>query len=227
MNLNPLSAEEFNELALFLASEQTPGDCLDLEGLEGLFVAAICSPVLISPLEAIQMAFGGDVFWESDTQADAIYHFLLRLWNNLAQGLESGDFELHTAEVGVPPEELGMAWANGFVMGMDFHFDAWQPLIENEEFSITILPITVLSGIFDEESGNKEPIVGAEREKLLELLVPSVITIYDFWSNARENAAVAASAARRDPGYGKIGRNEPCPCGSNKKFKQCCGKSGK
>ena len=22
----------------------------------------------------------------------------------------------------------------------------------------------------------------------------------------------------------KIGRNEPCPCGSGKKYKQCCGK---
>ena len=22
----------------------------------------------------------------------------------------------------------------------------------------------------------------------------------------------------------KIGRNDPCPCGSGKKFKQCCGK---
>lgn len=23
----------------------------------------------------------------------------------------------------------------------------------------------------------------------------------------------------------KAGRNDPCPCGSGKKFKQCCGKS--
>ncbi|MBQ1670212.1 MAG: SEC-C domain-containing protein, partial [Treponema sp.] len=23
----------------------------------------------------------------------------------------------------------------------------------------------------------------------------------------------------------KIGRNEPCPCGSGKKFKNCCGKN--
>jgi len=22
----------------------------------------------------------------------------------------------------------------------------------------------------------------------------------------------------------KIGRNDPCPCGSNKKYKKCCGK---
>jgi preprotein translocase subunit SecA len=24
----------------------------------------------------------------------------------------------------------------------------------------------------------------------------------------------------------KVGRNEPCPCGSGKKFKKCCGKNG-
>jgi preprotein translocase subunit SecA len=23
----------------------------------------------------------------------------------------------------------------------------------------------------------------------------------------------------------KVGRNDPCPCGSGKKFKQCCGRS--
>jgi preprotein translocase subunit SecA len=24
--------------------------------------------------------------------------------------------------------------------------------------------------------------------------------------------------------YNKVGRNEPCPCGSGKKYKHCCGK---
>lgn len=27
--------------------------------------------------------------------------------------------------------------------------------------------------------------------------------------------------------YDKIGRNDPCPCGSGKKYKKCCMKSGK
>ena len=31
----------------------------------------------------------------------------------------------------------------------------------------------------------------------------------------RESAAVGAK---------KVGRNEPCPCGSGKKYKKCCGK---
>jgi preprotein translocase subunit SecA len=24
----------------------------------------------------------------------------------------------------------------------------------------------------------------------------------------------------------KVGRNDPCPCGSGKKYKHCCGKNG-
>jgi uncharacterized protein YecA (UPF0149 family) len=31
---------------------------------------------------------------------------------------------------------------------------------------------------------------------------------------------VTSSPARAD----KIGRNQPCPCGSGKKYKHCCGK---
>lgn len=30
--------------------------------------------------------------------------------------------------------------------------------------------------------------------------------------------------AAREPAPGRVGRNDPCPCGSGKKFKKCCGK---
>jgi preprotein translocase subunit SecA len=40
----------------------------------------------------------------------------------------------------------------------------------------------------------------------------------------------AAAAAQRDPGnptsWGKVGRNENCPCGSGKKYKHCHGRFG-
>jgi preprotein translocase subunit SecA len=40
-------------------------------------------------------------------------------------------------------------------------------------------------------------------------------------------SAMAAVEEPRDPGnpdsWGKVGRNEPCPCGSGKKFKHCHG----
>lgn len=39
-----------------------------------------------------------------------------------------------------------------------------------------------------------------------------------------KRAGESAPALRIETGRRKIGRNEPCPCGSGKKFKKCCGK---
>ena len=33
------------------------------------------------------------------------------------------------------------------------------------------------------------------------------------------------AAARRPVGAQKVGRNDPCPCGSGKKYKKCCGRT--
>ena len=38
---------------------------------------------------------------------------------------------------------------------------------------------------------------------------------------AAERASREAATMRRT--VPKVGRNEPCPCGSGRKFKQCCG----
>ncbi|HEX8403830.1 MAG TPA: UPF0149 family protein [Duganella sp.] len=41
-------------------------------------------------------------------------------------------------------------------------------------------------------------------------VTPAVIQINAFWHTAAPKAA-------------KVGRNDPCPCGSGKKYKKCCG----
>ncbi|KDP83438.1 preprotein translocase subunit SecA [Cupriavidus basilensis] len=42
--------------------------------------------------------------------------------------------------------------------------------------------------------------------------------------SAPERAGIAYAAAAEAAGMAKVGRNDPCPCGSGKKFKQCHGK---
>ena len=37
-------------------------------------------------------------------------------------------------------------------------------------------------------------------------------------------AAVKGNKGEKKPA-GKVGRNDPCPCGSGKKYKHCCGRS--
>ena len=41
---------------------------------------------------------------------------------------------------------------------------------------------------------------------------------------ARRRSAAQTRNPRDPAGWGKIGRNEPCPCGSGKKYKHCHGK---
>lgn len=43
------------------------------------------------------------------------------------------------------------------------------------------------------------------------------------YSSGRRDRGPAIKANPIVPGRVKIGRNSPCPCGSGKKFKKCCG----
>lgn len=59
---------------------------------------------------------------------------------------------------------------------------------------------------------------GEEREK--EVIENIVNDMEDSTKNSVTNTQISASFEK------KIARNEPCPCGSGKKYKQCCGISG-
>ncbi|MFT6747448.1 MAG: hypothetical protein ACJAZ2_001801 [Glaciecola sp.] len=38
------------------------------------------------------------------------------------------------------------------------------------------------------------------------------------------SSSACCQGSEKTYGSKKIGRNEPCPCGSERKFKKCCGK---
>ena len=47
---------------------------------------------------------------------------------------------------------------------------------------------------------------------------PAALMLHGYWM-AHPKAAPVQQPIRND---GKVGRNDPCPCGSGKKYKQCC-----
>jgi uncharacterized protein len=52
-------------------------------------------------------------------------------------------------------------------------------------------------------------------------LIPRMILILRKLARIREAAGRPAPPVRRN----KIGRNDPCPCGSGKKYKRCCARA--
>ena len=70
----------------------------------------------------------------------------------------------------------------------------------------------------------KEPVRDELRERLIAGISMTVSRLYPYFAREREAEAMSlATEAPQGAGkHGKIGRNDPCYCGSGKKYKKCC-----
>jgi uncharacterized protein len=113
--------------------------------------------------------------------------------------------------------------------GLIFKKEQWAALLADEEHGGWLVPIFALAHEHDpdpEMRPYKEAIGGEEREKLIVGAAAGVTRIYRYFEAQRlleKQPLDHATTFRRT--VPKIGRNDPCPCGSGKKFKQCCGRT--
>jgi uncharacterized protein len=117
----------------------------------------------------------------------------------------------------------GEMWAYGFMQGLALCRQDWQALFDDPRGPTWLNPIRLLSG--DDVSEEEMTLIRtpAQREELALQIPASLAAIYRFWlpyRNAIHELQLAKTYQREHP---KIGRNDPCPCGSGKKFKKCCG----
>jgi uncharacterized protein len=120
----------------------------------------------------------------------------------------------HTADGSPDPT----AWAFGFLDGVLENRDAWQPIAKNEPATFALTAIASLV------PGTRVHEDLVEHGEMMELdmvaeLIPTAIRLFDtFWSTP------ALQEGRPMPvRVDKVGRNAPCPCGSGRKYKKCCG----
>ena len=99
--------------------------------------------------------------------------------------------------------------------GVALRRSSWQPLLESKEDGGLLAPIVAF--LHDEE-GNS--LIEGEAGQLAEvqrvaidLVAPAVQAISNYWRADRPPPRRAS----------KVGRNEPCPCRSGRKYKRCCG----
>ena len=67
-----------------------------------------------------------------------------------------------------------------------------------------------------------------ETDNIKKNIVPNVLEIFQFWRSNDDNVAPVHDNSSRPTTetfvreVTKLGRNDPCSCGSGKKFKKCC-----
>ena len=86
--------------------------------------------------------------------------------------------------------------------------------------------IEVINSILEKEYTFEELLQEYKLEYLNNRLYSSATVLYCSTAFSQVFDVIAAPKPQSvDSPVQKVGRNEPCPCGSGKKFKNCCGKS--
>lgn len=227
-SLDRLWDPQLEKLGEFLAKHYDEG-AMDLEELDGFFTALHCCPDLVLPSEYLPVVLGAfmEQGFATEREAQTVLERVRGHWNAVGEALREDDVFIPLLLEDEHGKAHGNTWALGFLRGMEMRKDAWSEIADDEERTYWLLPIFALKHEHDPDPKLrpfKKPTTDQQREDLIAALCAAVARIYDHFRAARKQAAVAARDGmtfRR--GQSKIGRNDPCYCGSGKKYKKCCG----
>jgi len=235
INQGPLSDEEIEELDQFLLNAERIEESMDISTLDGFLTAIVCGPSTIMPSEWIRwvwdMERGEDSpEFENQAQAQRILGLLMRHMNDIADTLHRAPDQYEPLLMENPnsgdPIPILDEWCSGFMKGVELDHEGWLPVIVGKPDWMSTI---ILYGTEDGWDALKKKNLSLDEHKALaDGLAGTVQKIHSLWLEQRRKQiaeGVLPGVVRRDPvrNPNKVGRNDPCPCGSGKKFKQCHG----
>jgi uncharacterized protein len=217
----PLSQPELEQLEALLDSDIFRGEAMLLDEMQGLFFAVASSPDLVAPSRWMPEALGETPDYTDTGQAQQVLELVMRFYNQCVAAAATDDFELILYRTDAEAADYA-AWCGGYLTGVDLAETDWYDAGDPDEVGELLFPLLVLADALPEEE--KRSIKPAEWRRLVqsceETLADTLVRIHDYWNVVR---APPLTVRREAP---KTGRNDPCPCGSGRKFKQCCGAAG-
>ncbi|MFZ5637799.1 MAG: UPF0149 family protein [Pseudomonadota bacterium] len=246
----PIDAAGLERLAELLDRRAVPFGGLNLEALDGYLSAVMVSPAVVMPSEWQPGIFGPKPpRWDGADEANEIQTLLLGFWNLISERVRQEAPDRHDLLPmiwlpvddddavdpdgdGAPPskedaagdeDDFGADWALGFLRAVEMRKPQWDAWFEDEEWILDGIfdIISLLNGEqrFDADGAaldEARPLSIEERKEIIADLPWLLIDLHHH----RIEALTPRTPIRRET---TAGRNDPCPCGSGKKFKKCCG----
>lgn len=210
--VEPLPSPDVESLVSLLLSERTP-QSMHPSTLDGFLTALAAGPTFVPATEWIGAIRADGGFGDADPRE--ILQMIMARQASIGRSLASDPpkldpiFRRHSDENEVDAAD----WCQGFVGGIAMRAEAWAPLIRSRRSALLApilwcMPARLLDRYFPTT-------ISLERRRALSYCVPyAAIRIYEYWRDRVQE---------RDPIERlRLGRNEPCPCGSGLKYKKCC-----
>lgn len=227
-----LDDAQLERLSELLDSRAVPFKGFNLEALDGYLSALAVSPETVPPEEWLPAVWGGKPpRWADDAEAADVEGLLMAHWRMVEQRVRhEGDVPDHLAPLLWLPEDpsaheddaldVGRDWAYGFFRGVELRETAWEAWLDEHDWIDEIFGF--LDRIASGEVMGEDPEVEATPlgyEERLGIIVELPAMLSDLHKH-RIDALTPRTQLKREA---KPDRNDPCPCGSGKKYKKCCG----
>ena len=227
VNASKLTDDDLKELDEFFARKDG-GKIPNTEALDGFFAALACCPDLVMPSEYMPVIQGGatedgDLVFEDMGEAQRFMELVNMHWNHVNAQMNEGEVYLPLVQENEKGEYRGNDWANGFISGTHVRFDIWSDLIHDDEHGgpmVAIMALAYENHPDSEMRPFKEPVDDKKRDELMVASAAGVMWMHAHFRKQRKQYLPESGTFIR-PGK-KVGRNEPCPCGSGQKYKKCC-----
>ncbi len=177
----------------------------------GLFAALAIIPRMVAPGEWLPIVLGTS----KAERPEVLLPALMELYNAEVEQVR------RDARKAVPKFKTGdqPEWGAGFLRGLRLDWDA---VTSNHECASIAVFMMVLSGEASYDGLAEDLKITEEkwRKKFGKGLPGLIRAMYEDLEEPRANAPVEPAPVALSE---RVGRNDPCPCGSGKKFKKCCG----
>lgn len=190
---------------------------LSASELDGFFAAIVSGPRQIDPGLWYPAIWAEQVpKWPSDKEGERFMKLAAELMSETLYMLseEPDDYEaIFLADNNGQGEKLIVSqWCAGYLRGAEVA--GWIDTQLPAELEAALATI-ILHGTED-GADTLNAMSDAEYDASVATLEPAAVALYAYWQEHLEPLL----PVRRDEA--KVGRNDPCPCGSGKKHKQCC-----
>lgn len=233
----PFTDSQAALLTRFLSSPQRPNDTLTYPQLAGFLFSLANGPELIPPSEWIPLVFNDqEARYETRDEAEQVLQAMMALYNDcvrertggtvsLPPGCEIRPLPMDNMTTDAPLSQ----WAQGFGIGYDYVAEVWDtytPDEFDEDLGALLMTLTFFSSSRLADAYSKETKGTSSLEQLAQSvseIFPDAMREYAQLGRSIYQARLETGDLDREPSrHTKIGRNDPCPCGSGKKFKKCC-----
>ncbi len=215
-----------------------PAGTLTYHELQGFLFTIVSAPDLIQPSEWIPIIFAEeDADYSNLDEANEILGQIMALYNTINASvldpptLLPADCPLRDDVLANFEEDAPIAqWSRGFLRGHQWLEELWEDLPEEmaEELDATLMALAFFSSRqmaedFHAEDTSSEQSFEAMADAI-HRVVPAAVAQYAHMGRSIAEVLAEHDAEAAEPTHQtKVGRNDPCPCGSGKKYKNCCG----